>query len=605
MLYQKILYSTYIASQFLMPRPAEAATYTVASGVQSAVATMMVMSAFQPETATVDAVALLDDCSGSYGDATTACQRFTISTNSQYSGKDDQYCQLDDIHYQNLDFDNDKCWCSATDTCSDNPFAQVWFNTAWYSITHVGVRACAWKSDEHVDRYKVGYHDGSGWRYVGGTSLSSATVYDVSSSIGCGKSSCTNPPAQSIGTVNCQGIRLYPISASTHCSTNMEIYGSPVPAPTNPPTPKPTTTTTTKNPTKQPTKMPTKMPTKNPTNPPTTTTTTKNPTKIPTKIPTKQPTELPTKQPTKPPTKQPTESPTPRPTDPGTILCGTSVSGDYNGGTLSFSVQIPYDGDITFDSRSSALTLTELRNLNPGVLDNGIGDMDSSAGVITLENVVADTYQFTVEFSATGQFAVDTRCTSDAPTKAPTNVPSKAPTDVPTAGPTHGPTENPTNRPTRAPNAEPSLAPTPSPTDVPTKAPTELPTDVPTDAPSKNPTKRPTTDPTVSPSAAPTISDSGEVAEDDQGEDDNSAREIMDEPAEVDDSLLGLGLTDMELLVMGMTALLICVCCAIGLCILNRVRKFKKAQEELVTKLYAAGQSDLSMVSSFDADNVL
>eukprot|EP01083_Nonionella_stella_P138980 423084_1 len=48
-----------------------------------------------------------------------------FSTNSQFSGKDDQYCQVGDVMYQNTEWDEDTCWCTIEDACSSTAYMEA------------------------------------------------------------------------------------------------------------------------------------------------------------------------------------------------------------------------------------------------------------------------------------------------------------------------------------------------------------------------------------------------------------------------------------------------------------------------------------------------
>eukprot|EP01083_Nonionella_stella_P287112 977272_1 len=97
---------------------------------------------------------------------------------------------------------------------------------------------------------------------------------------------------------------------------------------------------------------PTKKPTPNPT---------KRPTPQPTPNPTKRPTPKPTLNPSKRPTPTPTKTPTPKPTNPvGTSTCGDFVTGVYNGVLVTFTVYLPYDGDLRFNAGQSTFVVTDI-----------------------------------------------------------------------------------------------------------------------------------------------------------------------------------------------------------------------------------------------------
>jgi len=287
---------------------------------------------------------------------------------------------------------------------------------------------------------------------------------------------------------------------------------SSTPASTDVPTKVPTKVPT--NVPSLPTKLPTSVPTKGPTNVPTSVPTkgpTSAPTNVPTNVPTKGPTKGPTNVPSTTPTIAPSKGPTPAPIGPGPIQCGDISTGDYNGAELTFSVSVPFDGDLTFDASSStpSIAVNGLQKLNPGgILDNGNGDNNAALGAISL-GVVAGTYAFSLDLGVEkGQYGVSTRCTSVAPTRSPSAAPTRYPTISPSSAPTWTPSAATTWTPTVATTWTQTAAPTFSPTSAPTFSPTSPPTFSPTSAPTRYPivTNSPTDAPSVSPSNAPTFS---------------------------------------------------------------------------------------------------
>eukprot|EP01083_Nonionella_stella_P253579 872415_1 len=270
---------------------------------------------------------------------------------------------------------------------------------------------------------------------------------------------------------------------------------SPTPAPTPSPTPAPTPSPT-PAPTPSPTRNPSPAPTDSPTPAPTS-----NPTPAPTASPTPAPTDAPTPAPTPAPTDNPTKAPTtPSPSEPGTISCDAVEVGDYNDHALSFTVRMPFLGDLVFDASNSAFTIKSMSAVFfPNVPQSAL-PVD---GVLTLRDLeIVGDYIFTIEAETgvIGQFDVRVTCTSDSPTMNPTQNPSSVPSDTPT----NDPTKDPTNDPTLMPSVNPTKAPTDT-TTLPTLVPTTgTPSISPSNQPSAIPTYTPTLDPSKLPSHFPT-----------------------------------------------------------------------------------------------------
>jgi len=231
----------------------------------------------------------------------------TFSTNSQFEGKDDQYCQLADIVYDSpLESGEMTCWCSnAAATTCEGAYAQVDLGTQ-YTVTQVGTYGCQWEGkdkDEWITSYQIAYSQTgttSSWSYYGATFTAGGAEdaqYETKNTF--------SPP------IEARYFRLYPLSSVESCSTDWELYGYP-------PTPQPTN-----NPSKRPTASPTKVPTKNPSALPT-----KTPSKLPSGSPTKNPSKVPTASPSNVPTVRPTAMPSKLPTGSPTEEDGEAVDED-------------------------------------------------------------------------------------------------------------------------------------------------------------------------------------------------------------------------------------------------------------------------------------
>eukprot|EP01083_Nonionella_stella_P023712 65609_1 len=230
----------------------------------------------------------------------TSLSSSAFSTNSQFDGKDDKYCYVKDVVYQDIKWDEDLCWCSRTKTCDDSPWMEANLGKI-YQVTDIGVSPCEWKKSEWVQTYKVRYklRSSSSWQwYNNGASLTGNNRCNS-------ESDCTEKKtALANGGFSAQFVRIYPLTASSSCSTNVEIYGHNTFAPTPKPTTKPTPKLTPK-PTSKPTPKPTPKPTSKPTPTPTHKHTSKH-----TSNPTNNPTKAPSNAPILPPTPGPTQFPT-------------------------------------------------------------------------------------------------------------------------------------------------------------------------------------------------------------------------------------------------------------------------------------------------------
>eukprot|EP01083_Nonionella_stella_P091481 255779_1 len=196
----------------------------------------------------------------------------------------EKQCQSEDAKYSNTA----GCWCSNYDKKCNNGDVYLQINLGGtYKITKVGVKSCKWK--EYITSYKLKYYYNS-W-----------TWYNNQESLTGNNGCCSEISTDLNPIIIATQIRLYPLSASGWCSTNLELYGYPW------------------TPTQSPTSAPTPAPTPNPTNKPTSNPTAK-PTDKPTSNPTNNPTDKPTKNPTNNPTVTPTHGPTTHPSTPGPTL---------------------------------------------------------------------------------------------------------------------------------------------------------------------------------------------------------------------------------------------------------------------------------------------
>jgi len=273
-----------------------------------------------------------------------------------------------------------------------------------------------------------------------------------------------------------------PSAAPTRPPTE-DPSAAPTEAPSKVPTAAPSKTPTvapTKRPTESPSRAPTKPPTEGPTAGPT-----KEPSAAPSpspsKAPTKSPTAMPSMEPTSSPSEDPTASPTtPSPTDPGELICGSRIAGEYNGVALKVEARMPFDGDMTLDLSASDF---EIKNITAfDAEDNLLADADAAAAVLTIQKIghLQDT-RFVIEGAdgvTSGTFDIEVRCSSEAPTVSPSADPTTAPTVVPTAAPSKTPSEAPSRSPSPGPTANPSAAPTADPSRAPTDSPSRAPTSV-------------------------------------------------------------------------------------------------------------------------------
>eukprot|EP01083_Nonionella_stella_P017718 49620_1 len=248
---------------------------------------------------------------------------------------------------------------------------------------------------------------------------------------------------------------------------NPRYTSNPTPMPTAEPTPKPTSNPTSKptsNPTQMPTAEPTCKPTSNPTSMPTPNPTqistakpTPKPTSKPTPNPTSNPTLMPTAEPTPKPTSNPTSKPTPKPTpnptsrhtpnptpisttkptpkatpNPtgrpfnhvGTLTCGDTISGEYNGVPLTFVVTLPFDGSLRFNASASSFVVTDIEaftKLNVPLQTDADNDEE-----VTLTDKPVGVYKFIIDGQDTqnGTFTVNIQCFTPSPTRSHTSEPT-------------------------------------------------------------------------------------------------------------------------------------------------------------------------------------
>eukprot|EP01083_Nonionella_stella_P075391 204956_1 len=157
---------------------------------------------------------------------------------------------------------------------------------------------------------------------------------------------------------------------------------------------------------------------------------TPNPTKRPTPNPTKRPTPNPTKRPTPNPTKISTPNPTPGPTDPvGVFTCDDNVMGSYHGLPVTFTVNIPFKGDLEFNAAPSSFTVTDIEAFTK--LNVPLATDTNNDEIVTLYGSPAGQYIFIIDGEGTpsGVFEVRITCTSAQPTVSPTSKPTDNPTN--------------------------------------------------------------------------------------------------------------------------------------------------------------------------------
>merc|ERR1712154_247617 len=177
------------------------------------------------------------------------------------------------------------------------------------------------------------------------------------------------------------------------------------------------------------------------------------------------PTMSPTNDPSPAPTTNPTKHPvTPYPTNPGSLVCPSSLSGQYSDEPITFYVQMPFQGNLEFNAQQSSFVVAGIEGFtefgqSPIALDT------NNDGIVTLNNIIAGNYRFILAANngVSGTFNVQIQCQSMSPTPAPTNNPSPAPTNYPSPAPTSFPSLTPSDVPTDRPSKAPSRSPTKSP----------------------------------------------------------------------------------------------------------------------------------------------
>eukprot|EP01083_Nonionella_stella_P094149 264076_1 len=272
-----------------------------------------------------------------------------------------------------------------------------------------------------------------------------------------------------------------------------------------------------KTPSQSPSKAPSKSPSESPSvssQPPSKSPSqspSKEPSQSPSQGPSQDPSQVPSKAPSQSPSRNPTKNPsTPSPTSPGTLNCGDTHAGDYNGIELNFTVNMPYEGDMVFDATYSVVNIDAIYAYD--VVGNLLHS-NTDSDTVTISGVDAGNYRFLLDAGAASSiYEIRISCSSDSPTTVPSRYPSEYPSTVPTLPPTSDPSfvpsQDPSSDPTEHPSSDPTISPTqvPSnnPTATPSNDPTNTPTITPTKAPSKEPTQVPSIDPTQTPSKAPT-----------------------------------------------------------------------------------------------------
>ena len=130
--------------------------------------------------------------------------------------------------------------------------------------------------------------------------------------------------------------------------------------------------------------------------------------------------------PTEMPTSDPSASPTtPAPLHEGELMCGQTVSGDYNDEDLIFEVRMVHDGDMIFDASDSDFEITSLEAVDVNVTDD---DGDGIITMMDLEYGMDIFVEMSAESGAYGTWTVSIICTSDSPTMTPSESPSEMPT---------------------------------------------------------------------------------------------------------------------------------------------------------------------------------
>eukprot|EP01083_Nonionella_stella_P240552 840840_1 len=209
----------------------------------------------------------------------------------------------------------------------------------------------------------------------------------------------SNAPSNPTGTPS-----VTPTDGPTSYPTN-----SPSLIPTVPPSVSPT----------EPSKTPSSAPTMAPS---------ELPSSVPSKYPTDSPTPKPTKNPTKSPTLYPSQSPTRHPTHPPDTGCDENIIGDYNGQAVNFWLHMAVSANVEFNATSSSFTVASVS----GYTKLGIQLGYVNHGVLSLINVPAGMYRFTLmgptNIVSTFHARITCSTTAPDPTIKPTNVPTKKPT---------------------------------------------------------------------------------------------------------------------------------------------------------------------------------
>eukprot|EP01083_Nonionella_stella_P162753 534571_1 len=150
---------------------------------------------------------------------------------------------------------------------------------------------------------------------------------------------------------------------------------------------------------------------------------------------------------------------------------GTYTEGDI----LTFTVTMPFDGELTFDARGSNFPVTTIEAF---IGTGGILGTDTDHDEIMTFDVDAGEYKFSMigtSASTPDIYHIVIHCVSAEPTPYPTRPPTSSPTTTasPSSTPSKGPTQDTTAAPSVVPTKHPSSNPsTPSPSMHPTVEPT-------------------------------------------------------------------------------------------------------------------------------------
>eukprot|EP01083_Nonionella_stella_P177056 621249_1 len=380
-------------------------------------------------------------------------------------------CQPMDVKYSRTD----QCWCSASSTCDTGVYIEVTFPQI-HKITKVGLKECSFSTfNEYITSYKIEYYYLDSWKwYNNGETLtgnSDACRYTCESTT-------------DLTTIIATKIRMYPLTAESWCSTQMELYGYPW-TPTVAPTSNPTHPTPT--PTTAPSDSPTVAPTSNPTHP------TPTPTTAPSDSPTVAPTSNPT-HPTPTPTTAPSDSPSAAPSTSPSITSASPTSAPSIAPSITPTI-VP----STAPTRAPSLA----PSTPPTHAPSGHSDAPSLAPTTSPTVAPSDAPSLVPSFAPSTSPTYTTSVPSNIPTRYPTVTPSLTPSDVPSLAPSIAPSQPPTAAPSNVPSGSPSQPPTTAPTDAPS-TPSDTPTDAPSNAPSVLPTSEPINAPSNAPSVAPT-----------------------------------------------------------------------------------------------------